>query len=72
MAIYEGMQAHLQEFVVLVKQAEQYTAAVACGAVKADQGTAQAHQQRVSYCRNKAQQRPQVSPRNRPRNNCND
>lgn len=42
MAIYEEMQAQLQELVGLVKQDEQYTAAVAYGAVEADQGTAQA------------------------------
>ncbi|WP_439126348.1 MAG: hypothetical protein ACNJA3_28680 (plasmid) [Pseudomonas rhizophila] len=54
MAIYVGMQAQLQQLEDLVKQAEQYTSAVAHGAGKADQGTAQAQQRRVSYCRNKA------------------
>ena len=39
MAIYEEMRAQLQELVDLVKQDEQYTAAVAYGAVGADQGT---------------------------------
>ncbi|WP_432780710.1 hypothetical protein QZH44_30095 (plasmid) [Pseudomonas corrugata] len=48
MAIYEEMQAQLQELMDLVKQDEQYTAAVAYGAVEADQGTALAHQQRVA------------------------
>lgn len=43
MAIYEEMQSQLQELLGLVKQDEQYTAAVAYGAVEADQGTAQAH-----------------------------
>lgn len=44
MAIYEEMQAQLQELVDLVKQDEQYTAAAAYGAVEADRCTAQAHQ----------------------------
>ncbi|NBA95251.1 hypothetical protein [Pseudomonas sp. R5(2019)] len=48
MAIYEEMQAQLQELVDLVKQDEQYTAAVAYGAIEAAQDTAQAHQQRVA------------------------
>ncbi|WLG57722.1 hypothetical protein PSH77_04195 [Pseudomonas extremorientalis] len=47
MAIYEEIQAQLQELVDLVKQDEQYTAAVAYGAIVADQGTAEAHQQRA-------------------------
>lgn len=42
------MRAQLQELVDLVKQDEQYTAAVAYGAIQADQGTAQAHQQRAA------------------------
>lgn len=48
MAIYEEMQSQLQELVDLVKLDEQYTAAVAYGAVEADQTTAQAHQQRAA------------------------
>lgn len=48
MSIYEEMKAQLQELVDLVKQDEQYTAAVAYGAVEADQGTSQAHQQRAA------------------------
>ena len=48
MSIYEEIQAHLQELVDLVKQDEQYTAAVAYGAIVADQGTAEAHQQRAA------------------------
>ncbi len=48
MAIYEEMQAQLQELVDLVKQDEQYTAAVAYGAVEADRCTAQVHQKRAA------------------------
>ena len=48
MSIYEEMKAQLQELVDLVKQDEQYTAAVAYGAVEADLGTSQAHQQRAA------------------------
>ena len=48
MTIYEEMRAKLQELVDLVKQHEQHTAAVAYGAVEADQGTAQAHQKRAA------------------------
>ncbi|NWN50478.1 hypothetical protein HT121_24230 [Pseudomonas sp. MAFF 301514] len=48
MSIYEEIQAHLRELVDLVKQDEQYTAAVAYGAIVADQGTAEAHQQRAA------------------------
>lgn len=48
MPIYEEMQAQLQELLDLVKQDEQYSAAVAYGAVEADQGTAHAHQQRAA------------------------
>ena len=47
MTIYEEMRAQLQELVDLVKQDEQYAAAVAYGAIEADQGTAQAHQERA-------------------------
>lgn len=48
MAIYEEMRAQLQELVDLVKLDEQYTVAVAYGAVEADQGTSQAQQQRAA------------------------
>jgi hypothetical protein len=48
MAIYEEMQDQLQELVDLVKQDEQYTAAVAYGAIQADQVNAQAHQRRAA------------------------
>jgi len=48
MAIYAEMQAQLQELLDLVKQDEQYTAAVAYGAIQADQGNAQAHQRRAA------------------------
>lgn len=48
MSIYEEIQAQLQELVDLVKQDEQYTTAVAYGAIVADQGTAEAHQQRAA------------------------
>ncbi|WP_158249381.1 hypothetical protein [Pseudomonas sp. DP16D-R1] len=43
MAIYEQMQAQLQELMDLVKQDEQYTAAVAYGALQADRDNARAH-----------------------------
>ncbi len=48
MAIYEQMQAQLQELMDLVKQDEQYTAAVAYGALQADRDNARAHQQRTA------------------------
>lgn len=48
MAIYEEMQAQLQELMDLVKQDEQYTAAVAHGAILADRDTAKAHQHRAA------------------------
>lgn len=48
MAIYEEMQVQLQELVDLVKQDEQYTAAVTYGAIQADQNNAQAHQRRAA------------------------
>lgn len=48
MAIYDEMRVQLQELVDLVKQDEQYAAAVAHGLVKADQGTAEAHRQRAT------------------------
>lgn len=47
MAIYEEMQSLLQELVDLVKQNEQYTAAVAHGAVSPDADTADAHRHRA-------------------------
>lgn len=48
MSIYDEMRLQLQELIDLIKQDEQYSAAVACGAVKADAGTAAAHQQRIA------------------------
>jgi len=42
------MRAQLQELVDLVKQDEQYTAAVAYGAIVADHGTTEAHHQRAA------------------------
>ncbi|MDD1011294.1 hypothetical protein M5G27_27875 [Pseudomonas shahriarae] len=48
MAIYEQMQAQLQELMDLVKQDEQYTAAVAYGALQAYRDNARAHQQRTA------------------------
>lgn len=48
MAIYDDMRTQLQELLDLVKQDEQYTAAVAYGAIQADQGTARAHQLRTA------------------------
>jgi len=47
MAIYDEMRVQLQELLDLVRRDEQYTAAVAHGAIQADQGSAQAHQQRA-------------------------
>lgn len=48
MAIYDEMRVQLQELVDLVKQDEQYAAAVAHGAIQADRGTAEAHHQRAT------------------------
>jgi hypothetical protein len=48
MAIYGEMRTQLQDLVDLLEQDVQYTAAVAHGAILADQGTAQAHQQRAA------------------------
>ncbi|WP_326430319.1 hypothetical protein VQ574_21590 (plasmid) [Stutzerimonas frequens] len=48
MAIYDEMRVQLQELVDLVKQDEQYAAAVAHGAIQADSGTAEAHRQRAT------------------------
>lgn len=48
MAIYDEMRAQLQELIELLEQDAQYTAAVAHGAIVADQVTAQAHQQRTA------------------------
>jgi hypothetical protein len=48
MAIYDEMRSQLQELVDLLEQDVQYTAAVAHGAILADQGTAQTHQQRAA------------------------
>lgn len=48
MSVYEEMRAQLQELLDLVKQDEQYTAAVAYGAVVANQDTAQAQQKRAA------------------------
>lgn len=47
MAIFDEMREQLQELLYLVKQDEQYTAAVAYGAFKAEEGSAQAHRKRV-------------------------
>lgn len=47
MTIYDDMRARLQELVDLVRQDEQYTAAVAHGVVQADRGTAEGHRQRA-------------------------
>ncbi|GAB0079407.1 hypothetical protein I4I80_02945 [Pseudomonas syringae pv. tomato] len=48
MSVYEEMRAQLQELLDLVKQDEQYTAAVAYGAVVANHDTAQAQQKRAA------------------------
>lgn len=48
MSVYEEMRAQLQELLDLVKQDEQYTAAVAYGAVVANQDTAQAQLKRAA------------------------
>lgn len=48
MAIYDEMRAQLQELIELLEQDTQYTDAVAHGAIVADQGTAQSHQQRAA------------------------
>lgn len=48
MAIYDEMRVQLQELIELVKLDEQYTAAVAHGAIKADRDTAEAHRQRAT------------------------
>lgn len=48
MAIYDDIRTQLQELLDLVKQDEQYTAAVAYGAIQADQDTARAHQLRAA------------------------
>lgn len=48
MAIYDEMRAQLQELIELLELDVQYTAAVSHGAIVADLGTAQAHQQRAT------------------------
>lgn len=48
MAIYDEMRAQLQELIDLIKQDEQYAAAVAHGAIKADRGTAETHRLRAT------------------------
>lgn len=48
MAIYVELRVQLQELMNLVKQDEQYAAAVAHGAVQADRGTAEAHRQHAT------------------------
>lgn len=48
MAIYDEMRVQLQELVDLVKQDEQYAAAVAYGSIEADRDTAEAHRQRAT------------------------
>ncbi|WP_109514207.1 hypothetical protein [Pseudomonas ovata] len=47
MAIYDEMKIQLQELVDLIKQDEQYSAAVAYGVVVADQNTSKSHQLRA-------------------------
>lgn len=48
MSIYDEMRDLLQELIDLVKQDEQYAAAVAHGAIEADRETAAAHRQRAT------------------------
>lgn len=48
MSMYDEIKAQLQELIDLVRLDEQYTSAVAHGAVKADQKTAAAHQIRAA------------------------
>lgn len=48
MAIYDEMRVQLQELVDLVKQDEQYAAAVASGSIKADRDIAEVHRQRAT------------------------
>ncbi|MDV7211832.1 hypothetical protein, partial [Azotobacter beijerinckii] len=45
MSIYEEMKADLKELVKLVRQAEQYNAAVGYGALRADEDTNRLHLQ---------------------------
>lgn len=47
MSIYDEMRAELKELLALVRQAEQYTAAVAHGALQPDQESNRQHEQRV-------------------------
>lgn len=48
MPIYDEIRQQLQELVDLIKLDEQYTAAVAHGAIQPDRDTALAHQKRTA------------------------